>query len=85
MKSEIDLELIDIQTFADLVRTSTRHIERLDATEQIPAPVRLGRSKRWRLLEIKAWLEAGCPHRDEWVRSREASRTRRTEARGAAK
>jgi len=32
-----------------------------------PLPVRLGRSVRWRIDEIRDWVEAGCPSRDRWL------------------
>jgi predicted DNA-binding transcriptional regulator AlpA len=33
---------------------------------RIPAPVRLGGSTLWRVPELRAWVEAGCPPRREW-------------------
>jgi len=37
-----------------------------DAAGWIPRPVRIGRSTLWRLDELRAWVAAGCPRRDEW-------------------
>lgn len=37
-----------------------------DAAAWIPRPVRIGRSTLWRLDELRAWVAAGCPRRDEW-------------------
>lgn len=31
-----------------------------------PMQVRLGRSVRWRVDELQAWVTAGCPSRDRW-------------------
>jgi predicted DNA-binding transcriptional regulator AlpA len=39
---------------------------RKDAAGMIPNGVHLGKSKRWRLEELRKWIEAGCPHRGEW-------------------
>jgi predicted DNA-binding transcriptional regulator AlpA len=39
-----------------------------DALSMIPRPMRIGRSLYWRLGELKAWIEAGCPRREEWER-----------------
>lgn len=39
---------------------------RLHAAGKTPAPVRLGRSVRWRTAELRAWLIAGCPSRVRW-------------------
>jgi predicted DNA-binding transcriptional regulator AlpA len=32
-----------------------------------PAPIKIGRSTRWRLEELRAWMEAGCPRRERWT------------------
>ncbi len=37
----------------------------------VPAPIRIGRSVRWRADEIRRWIGAGCPARDAWERIRE--------------
>lgn len=59
---------------ARMLNCSVRHIERLDASCRMPAPIRLGRAKRWRLDEIRAWLAAGCPDRRTWETRRSADR-----------
>lgn len=38
----------------------------LNSAGKVPAPVRLGRRVLWRLEELKAWLDAGCPVRHKW-------------------
>jgi len=53
--------LIDIQAVAKMLSCSTRSISRLTETGKIPAPVRVGSLKRWRKVEIEAWIEQGCP------------------------
>jgi len=37
-----------------------------DSAGWIPRPVRIGRSTLWRADQLRAWVEAGCPRRDEW-------------------
>ena len=37
-----------------------------DAAGRIPRPVRIGRSTLWRVDELRGWVAAGCPRRDEW-------------------
>jgi predicted DNA-binding transcriptional regulator AlpA len=44
----------------------------MDAAGRLPAPVRIGGSVRWRLDEIRAWLDAGAPDRATWARVRDA-------------
>ncbi len=57
---------------AKLLGISLRHLWKLSASGRLPAPIRLGRSVRWRLDELRAWLNAGCPARDQWEAMREA-------------
>lgn len=57
---------LNIKQLAAVLGVSSRHIERLDSSGQLPKPLRLGRAKRWRTSEIGAWLEAGCPDRQAW-------------------
>ena len=37
-----------------------------DAAGWIPSPVRIGRSTLWRADELREWVVAGCPCRQEW-------------------
>lgn len=39
---------------------------------RLPAPIKLGKSTRWRREEIEAWVAAGCPGRDRWEAMRNA-------------
>ena len=48
---------------------SLRAWRRWDASGRIPRAVAIGRLKRWRRNELEAWVEAGCPSRDEWDRA----------------
>jgi excisionase family DNA binding protein len=45
---------------------SLRHLRRLDSSGHLPKPLRLGRSVRWPVGEIEAWLAAGAPERRIW-------------------
>ena len=51
---------------AGLLGVTSGTVRRLDAGERIPEPVKLGNFKRWRLAEIKDWVDAGCPIRKQW-------------------
>ena len=59
--------LTDIAGVAALLRVSKRTAYRLDDDGQIPAPITLGKTKRWRVAEIEAWLRAGAPARKAWT------------------
>jgi len=59
--------LIDVKTTAKLLNISGRHLYRLADEKAIPEPVRLGRLNRWRLGELLAWIDAGCPPQRQWT------------------
>jgi predicted DNA-binding transcriptional regulator AlpA len=59
-------ELIDAHEFGGLLSLSDRSIRRKDRAGLIPRPVDLGGSIRWRLAEVRAWIQAGCPPRKAW-------------------
>jgi predicted DNA-binding transcriptional regulator AlpA len=40
--------------------------EQMHAAGQVPAPLRFGRAVRWRIRELRAWIEAGAPTRARW-------------------
>ena len=47
----------DIQTVADLLGVSCKHVRRLDDRGEIPPAIRLGRSVRWDLGQIRNWID----------------------------
>ena len=52
---------------ARLLGISERHLWACHASGRLgPRPIALGRSKRWRLDELRAWLDAGAPPRERW-------------------
>ncbi len=55
--------LIDIRQLAVLLNRSVPSLERDQAAGRLPAPVRIGGSKKWRRADIEAWVAAGCPVR----------------------
>jgi len=59
-------EMLDTCQAASLVSVSRRHFLRMNDAEQVPAPIRLGRSVRWGRVELSAWIEHGCPPRNRW-------------------
>jgi predicted DNA-binding transcriptional regulator AlpA len=68
--------LTDINGLSRLLQRSVASLHRDDAAGRIPAGVKIGSSKRWRVGEIAAWIEAGCPRRLEWNTRRDAGRRR---------
>ncbi|MBX9653850.1 excisionase family DNA-binding protein [bacterium] len=53
--------LITAKEFAQKLNVSLRQIWRMLSEGRIPQPVRLGGTVRWRLAEVKSWIEEGCP------------------------
>jgi predicted DNA-binding transcriptional regulator AlpA len=52
--------LITAADFAGMLKVSVRTLWRLRSAGQIPEPLRLGGAVRWRLDEVKKWIDAGC-------------------------
>ncbi len=60
--------MVDAKVMSQLLNVSSRTLSRLDDQQAIPAPIRLGNTMvRWRLTEILAWMDAGCPLRRNWT------------------
>ena len=59
--------LIGRRRFAELLAVSMATFARMRATNKLPRPIELSRGcHRWRLSEVRAWIEAGCPTIKEW-------------------
>jgi predicted DNA-binding transcriptional regulator AlpA len=60
---------------AALVGVSRAQWWKLHSAGKVPVPVYLGaKAPRWRVDELRAWLAAGAPDRQTWLRLREVSR-----------
>lgn len=55
--------LITAEDVARLLKLSTRSLWRMRSAGDIPSPIRVGAAVRWRVDEIKKWIEDGCPNR----------------------
>lgn len=60
---ELAALLVDAKGVARMTGRSVRTVRRLDAAEELPAPVRLGGSVCWRVADVELWVELGCPDR----------------------
>jgi predicted DNA-binding transcriptional regulator AlpA len=58
--------LVSRRQLAALLAVSLASLDRLAAADRLPRPLRLAGSVRWRLEEVRAWVEAACPPRKEW-------------------
>lgn len=70
---------LSAQQLADRLGVSLRHVRRMDSAQLLPRPVRLGRSVRWPVDEVHAWMKAGAPDRRRWdqLRDRQGRRNGR--------
>lgn len=60
-------ELVRAKELAEMLGISIRTLWNRDATGKLPEAVTLGgRCKMWRVREITAWIDRGCPHRTRW-------------------
>ena len=53
--------LISAADLACLMNVSERTLWRLLSAGKVPQPVRIGRSTRWRMAEVRDWIDRGCP------------------------
>jgi excisionase family DNA binding protein len=66
--SDDEPALITPRELAHLLSVSVRTLWRLRSTGRLPAEIRLGGSVRWHRADALAWIAAGCPDRQAWVR-----------------
>jgi predicted DNA-binding transcriptional regulator AlpA len=65
-EAELGPLLITAKQAAAICGKSLRTWRTWDSAGWIPQPVRIGRSTLWRADELRDWVAAGCPRRDEW-------------------
>lgn len=58
--------LIDMKAAAKLLDLSERTIWGMANSGRMPTPVKIGRSVRWSIEELRAWVNAGCPPKEKW-------------------
>lgn len=55
------MQLLRDSEVAKRLGVSRRQVWKLLAAGQLPEPVRVGGSVRWRDADIVGWIQAGCP------------------------
>lgn len=50
-------QMIDVREVATILSISTRSVWRLVSRGDLPQPIRLGRTVRWRSTDIDRWIE----------------------------
>ena len=59
--------VVPAKVASSLLSISRPQFAKLYASGKIPDPIRLGvRAPRWRIKELEAWVQAGCPDREHW-------------------
>ena len=53
--------LITVEELADMLGLSARTIWRMLSGGNMVEPVRIGKNVRWRLHEVRQWIDDGCP------------------------
>ena len=59
-----DLTMISAEQFAGLLQVSKRTLWRLLSAQILLPPIRIGGSVRWRLADVRRWIDAGCQPTD---------------------
>jgi prophage regulatory protein len=58
--STIENQLMTVEDLAKLLRVSVRTVWRLRRNASVPRPVKIGGGVRWRISDVRAWIEQGC-------------------------
>jgi excisionase family DNA binding protein len=53
--------LLSVESVAELLDVSKRHVYRLSDAGRMPRPIKLGGAVRWDAAAIADWIAAGCP------------------------
>jgi prophage regulatory protein len=61
MNTETTSLLLAAEEVAAMLGVSERTLWRLLSAGKVPKPVRFGRNTRWRVDEVKEWIDRGCP------------------------
>src|SRR5262245_22860618 len=82
--SPADKLLIDMADLAHLTSLSVRTLRRMDASHDIPGRVVVGRRVLFRTEDIREWVRAGLPDRDQWAALQHRNGRRSPDARGSS-
>ena len=66
--------VVDARRLGKFLCAGLRTVRSWDAAGRLPAPIHIGGKVVWRMDEIRDWLAAGAPRRDEWQVRRAAAR-----------
>ena len=64
----VECAVLDAAGVGRVLGVRKSKVYELDARDELPPSVQVGRVRRWAKAEIEAWLLHGAPHRAAWVR-----------------
>lgn len=65
--------MVSADDAAALIGVSPATWHRMTSAGKTPAPIKLSLGcVRWRVADLKDWIEKGCPDRQSWLAFREA-------------
>jgi excisionase family DNA binding protein len=53
--------LLSVESVAQMLSVSVRHVWRLADGGKMPRPIKLGASVRWDRQSLEKWIATGCP------------------------
>jgi predicted DNA-binding transcriptional regulator AlpA len=64
--------LLDASEMGEFLGVEEKKVHQLTFNDRIPLPVSVGfgKCRRWSVIELLEWVEAGCPRRTEWIAAR---------------
>ena len=67
--------LVDARGAGRLLSLSRATVFAMNSAGKIPRPLRPGiKDPRWSVAELRAWIEGGCPTREQWETRKAAAR-----------
>jgi len=61
--------LLNIKAMAVALSPSPATLYRMSSAGELgPMPIKFGKRRLWRYEELAAWVRAGCPRRELWVK-----------------
>lgn len=63
--------LLNTGRAAELIGCSTQTLRNWNLYGRVPVPLILGNRLYWKRNEILEWLDADCPNRKEWMKTKQ--------------
>lgn len=70
-KDKEESVLLSSNHAAELIGCSSQTLRNWNLYGIVPVPLVLGNRLYWKRTEILEWIEAGCPNRKEWMKTKQ--------------